>query len=328
MTEVDQFDEMVARTRGLPPADAARQVREFFRSLSGEAPWNLAERRRDEVGALHGAPAKFRYRANAIRLIAGRYALEGELVSGKGSRRQERSRWAALEHLTTPLARQVQGSDYRPERIEYQRQLLDLDPGGHGPVIEVHGLLDWAPDVAVVVPDMGRSPDDLRAQLDWAEEFHKQSGDGTATVLWAGHNALGAPAPGSKHAAAGADADAVAALLRFRAGLDTEMSPGASVAMIGQGHGSVLIGQAAAEGLRFDRLIINDSPGRGWDASAAAGLAWSGRAATSDPARRAYDGVAPMRGVTLSPTAATAGNDQSRRPATQSRLKGPEGTAR
>lgn len=257
MTTAEEFDHLVARNGGLPVGLAAREARGFFEALPPGAAEALVKSRTDQVAQLAGAPARLRYEANRLRLLAARDQLRSAVESGTASER-ESTRLATVEEMLAPVSSIDADESGRVVEVQRNRQFLSVDPTGQGQAVEVLGDLDEARQVAVLVPGMGNSLESLRGQVDRAQAIHAESGPGTAAVCW-----LDYASPPTVLQAAGKQRAwaAVPAMQRFSAALETETSPEAKVTLIGHSYGSQVVGQALLRGVRADRVILTGSPG-------------------------------------------------------------------
>ena len=195
--------------------------------------------------------------ASLDREIAGRLAaiVRGEQVGRNAARvlvaRRRRARVAAR-------ARRFSGWAADPGRT-----FVDFDPRGDGRLVEVHGDLERAPHVAVMVPGMGSDIDgfedlvprarDLRVA---ARRFGKAD---VAVVTWLGYDppdALPGAALGGRARTGGRS------LSRFVNEIERTRDPHTTV--IGHSYGSVTTGHAAArERMDADDVVFTGSPGTG-----------------------------------------------------------------
>lgn len=185
---------------------------------------------------------------------------------------------AALRYLANGLA----------AAGDHGRQLLGYQPGGHGRIIEVIGDLGVARRIAVLVPGVGTTVANFetghggvqrRAPGWWARQLAAAAGPDIAVIAWLGYDApegLDRAAVRSERAEAGADA-----LVRFVAGVVAQR-PRATLALIGDSYGTVVLGHAASRlPAGVTDLVALASPGM--DVSRAADLhaharVWAGSA--------------------------------------------------
>ncbi len=211
--------------RRLPdPADTTpARVAGFFATLGPAEQRALVRRHPLVVGNLDGVPVTLRYEANSR-------ALRG-----------------------TPLAR-LAGPGHR---------ILAFDPRGRGQIAEVHGDLEHARHVSVIVPgsdiDAGtfdRANDPYGTPTGMAKSLRAATGRDTAVIAWTGYTT---PVGVGLDAATGDLAEAGAVrLARFTEGLDAVGAPRPS--LFCHSYGSVVCGLAARE-LRAADIVVLGSPG-------------------------------------------------------------------
>ncbi|APU14094.1 MULTISPECIES: alpha/beta hydrolase [Actinoalloteichus] len=188
-----------------PESADPRVVAEFFASLRPQQAEELAERFPFVVGNLDGAPATLRYAANRRALAQERSRLRAVAadVEEYGPARD------SARHLAAVYGRLAR--DGRP--------ILVFDPRGRGRYAEVHGDLERAEHVAVMVPGTGitlrsfdprsdhvGTPGEMGAAL-YAAQRALTTEPATAVIAWAGYDtpqALGVGAATATHAEAGA----------------------------------------------------------------------------------------------------------------------------
>ncbi|MEU4605333.1 alpha/beta hydrolase [Kribbella sp. NPDC023972] len=258
MTEADQLDQLILRTRNLPHEVAVREVSDYFRSLPKATARALAENRPEQVGPLEGAPPQLRYRANHLILVAAQQRLHA-LVESRQANFAQRSRLATLNEMLQPVSKRLD-ADADGNRVEVvvPRQFLLVDPEGQGRMIEVQGDLERARNVAVLVPGMNNDLEHVRSQSVRAKELGEEAGPDTATVVWLGYHApIGLTAGRSTESSRAA----APLLCRFQAGLDLVKAPGAKTTLIGNSYGAQVVGRAMLEGARADRYFLTGSPG-------------------------------------------------------------------
>lgn len=197
--------------------------------------------------------------------------------------RAERRRFGArnLDRVTmlriSELDREIQlhRSFLRPGR-----QIIDWDPHGDGRLVEVFGDLETAGHVAVVVPGIAntiRNFDEVhrrRAQNLYAAAAGLEPD--VAVVAWLGYDTPGFTGAISKSTAR----ESRTALADFvgRFGSPVHLS------VVAHSYGTVLTGEAAADGIAADELVFLGSPGTSLDHADDAALADGGQiwAAVSD----------------------------------------------
>lgn len=257
MTDVEQFDQLIVRVDALAAEPAAREAREFFAALPPAAAAALVGTRTDQVARLDGSPARLRYQANRLRLLTAADRLRSAVAAGRATAYQ-RTRLATVEELLAPVTTTGTDATGRLAPIQRDRQFLAVETTGRGRAVEVLGDLDQAAHVAVLVPGIRNQLESLRSLADRADLIRSEAGPGTATVVWLDYESpAGVIEASSKQPAK----DAIDGLRRFRAGLGTELSPGADLTLIGHSYGSQVIGQALLAGVRCDRVIFTGSPG-------------------------------------------------------------------
>ncbi|TDD29434.1 hypothetical protein E1218_04340 [Kribbella turkmenica] len=259
MTDADQVDRLILRTRDLPHEVAVREVNDFFRSLPEATAWALAESRPEQIGPLDGAPPQLRYRANHLILVAAHQRLHA-LVESRQATLEQRRRLVTLTEMLQPISTRLD-VDAGGNRVVVPepRQYLLVDPEGQGRMIEVQGDLEQAENVAVLVPGMNNDLERVRSQSVRAKEIREEVGPRkTATVVWLGYHApIGLTAARSTESSrAGAPQ-----LCRFQAGLDVVKSADAKTTLIGNSYGAQLVGRAMLAGVRADRVVLTGCPG-------------------------------------------------------------------
>ncbi|MFK4595594.1 alpha/beta hydrolase [Streptomyces pristinaespiralis] len=163
-----------------------------------------------------------------------------------------------LRYRANTLA--LRGTPY--ERLA-GRQILAFDPRGRGQVAEVHGDLERARQVSVVVPGsdidaatFDRASDPYGTPAGMAKALRAAAGAGTAVVAWTGYTTpvgVGVDAATGKLAEAGATR-----LARFTAGLAATGAP--KPVLFCHSYGSVVCGLAADEVNARD-IVVLASPG-------------------------------------------------------------------
>ncbi|MFH8615639.1 alpha/beta hydrolase [Streptomyces sp. NPDC017979] len=216
-------DRALGRALPDPTRAAPADVAAFFAGLGPADRQELVERHPLVVGNLDGVPVRLRYAANA-RAVQG-----------------------------TPYARLAQPG----------RQILAFDPRGRGQVAEVHGDLERARQVAVIVPgadvDAGsfdRAKDPYGTPTGMAKSLRAATDGTTAVVAWTGYTTPVGVGPDSAtggHAEAGAPR-----LARFTRGLAAVGAPRPS--LFCHSYGSVVCGLAAKDAVAKD-VVVFGSPG-------------------------------------------------------------------
>lgn len=222
-TDAWNADRSLGRALPDPTRTAPADVAAFFQGLRPAARQDLVERHPLVVGNLDGVPVRLRYAANA-RAVQG----------------------TAFERLAQP-----------------GRQILAFDPRGRGQVAEVHGDLERARHVAVVVPgadvDAGtfdRANDPYGTPTGMARSLRAATGGATAVIAWTGYTTpvgIGPDTATGGHAEAGAPR-----LARFTRGLAAVGAPRPS--LFCHSYGSVVCGLAAKDAVAKD-VVAFGSPG-------------------------------------------------------------------
>ncbi|MEU4287448.1 alpha/beta hydrolase [Kribbella sp. NPDC026596] len=198
-----------------------------------------------------------RYRANHGRLVAARDRLQAAVDAGAATD-DDRRRLGTVLELLTPVIVTAVNADGKVVEVRRPRQFLEVDPAGQGRAVEVHGELDQARNVAVLVPGMGNSLDTFRGQSDRGDLIRQESGPGTAVVVWLDYDSpQGLPAAASKQAAL----DGGPRLATFLTDLDHLKTHDAKSTLIGHSYGTDVVGQALLNGGRADRVVLTGSPG-------------------------------------------------------------------
>ncbi|ASO19556.1 hypothetical protein FHR81_000766 [Actinoalloteichus hoggarensis] len=273
-----------------PDPDSAdpSEIAAFFDRLRPRRAEALAERFPFVVGNLDGAPITLRYAANrrAIGLERDRLRAVAADPTATASVRD------SARHTSAVYGR-LAGDD---------RPILVFDPRGRGRYAEVHGDLERAEHIAVMVPGTGiglrsfdprsghvGTPGEMAGDLAAAQRRLRPDSV-TAIIAWAGYDtpqALGVGAATATHAEAGAvllrrlvdglhaaraardgatDADVVSV---DRTGTEGTDGAGTSphLALFCHSYGSVVCGRAAA-GLAVRDVVVFGSPGVGADTAA------------------------------------------------------------
>ncbi|MFF1818708.1 alpha/beta hydrolase [Kribbella sp. NPDC058245] len=196
-----------------------------------------------------------RYRENHARLLAARQQLQQAVDAGTATA-HDRKRLETVTELLTP----VKGTDVDANgnviEVERPRQFLSVDPLGQGRAVEVHGDLEQAQNVAVLVPGMGNSLETFRGQSDRADLIRTEAGPGTATIAWLDYDSpQGFVEAASKQAALDGGPRLATFLTDLRELTD------ATTTLVGHSYGTDVVGQALLNGGRADRVVLTGSPG-------------------------------------------------------------------
>jgi len=219
------------------------------------------------------APLAVRYEANRwlmgyeIDRLAAQQDANLRRIEQEQAQRQS-SRQAATTAIAW-LERENQSIDTKIKRFSSwaapDRQFLLFDPKGAGRVAEVHGDLDAAANLAVVVPGMSNDQGNFEQLSSNAHNVYQQSekahpGTTTATIAWLGyHSPHGADVLVGTNAEKGGRA-----LANFARGLAVHGDK--HVTLIGHSYGTTVVANAVSHhGLHADDLVFVGSPGFGDD---------------------------------------------------------------
>ncbi len=164
----------------------------------------------------------------------------------------ERTQWEemALAHLAAELA-------LHRRFLTPGRQMLAWDPVGDGRAIEVFGDLTTARHIAVVVPGIMNTIENFDDQLSSSAKnlwLEAAAHDGrTAVIAWLGYDTPELLNALSKGRAAEYESE-------LRSFVDS-LPADAHVTVIAHSYGTVLLGEAASEGLAADDVVLVGSPG-------------------------------------------------------------------
>ncbi len=170
-----------------------------------------------------------------------------------------RRRLATLDQLVEHLS--------ALERDGHRVYLLAVDTAGDGAVVAALGNPDWADFVLTMVPGTNTELADTGSNLRRAARFADRAAQvdptrGTAVVYWLDYDAPEWLSVDNNPASLSAAGKGAPALRRYADGLrETHVRGGAAHTVLGHSYGSTVVGVAAAEGLRADRLIFVGSPG-------------------------------------------------------------------
>lgn len=145
---------------------------------------------------------------------------------------------------------------------------LSFDPHGDGMAVVSVGDLSRARHVAIVVPGIGTTVDDLDELIITARSVQDaaiaraRTGDEVAVVAWLGYDTPGGlddPAHLTDALLGRSARSGAARLRRFVATLD--LDPGTDVSLVGHSYGSLVVALAAERDPRVDRVVVLGSPG-------------------------------------------------------------------
>lgn len=205
----------------------------------------------DRVGNDESMPPHLRYAVNHVRL----------------------EREAAYLESKDPL------TDAEAARLESYRQLLDhnppkqilfFDPTGDGKIAVVEGDLSHAGHVAVKVPGISNSLDNISGPIGEGERLYAETGSGTAVVTWlydapVGVSLANLPEGASQILNDNMARQAAPELCSFVSGLNRGLGNQADLTIIGHSYGSLVVGLAAKQGLDVQNVVFIGSPGVGVD---------------------------------------------------------------
>lgn len=239
----------------LPRADGtAKQLAQFFGSITAAERDRLADRYPLVVGNLNGAPVTLRYRANRVALAEAR-TVEKKRTADPRLSADGRQNASRRMHRFDSL-------------LDDGRQILAFDPSDTGRVAEVFGDLDHAQRISVIIPGVdtnvltfekssraNTAPVGMAESL-YAAEHTASPGTRTAVIAWADYTA---PAGLGIDAAIGrlAEEGAVRLSAMVRA------LPGTSpVELFCHSYGSVVCGVSTRElPPRVSDIAVAGSPG-------------------------------------------------------------------
>lgn len=146
-----------------------------------------------------------------------------------------------------------------------RRQILGFDPA-RASLIELHGDLASARDVAVLVPGVNTTIDGSAANVATARRFVAGSGGEVAMITY-----LGGPFPQVHNPLAvlldAADPDKALdmapRLVAFTEDVERTVAPGVLVTVIGHSYGGSIVGTAESLGMTSDRTLFLAAAGAG-----------------------------------------------------------------
>ena len=267
MGEAEQrLERLAVRVLELPHKVAAREVRDFFRTLPLESARSLAETRPRLVAGLDGAPPQLRYRASHLILVDWQRRLRA-LVESNQATDAQRTRLETVDEMLQPVSKGLQiAPDGSRVEVVGPRQFLYAEVEGQGRMIEVLGNLETARNVVVLIPGMNNDLDKVRAQLDRAQALKQAVGPSSAVVVWKDYDA---PLGLEEAMSTTSSRAAVPRLSRFEAGLDVVKAQYAKTTFIGNSYGSQVLGRALMasvdsrnpDGVTPDRAVMVGCPG-------------------------------------------------------------------
>lgn len=269
----------LSHLQGLPSQERGAH----WASLPPDVRDNLMEHAPRSLGNLDGLPVDVRFEANRTTI---RQELREAERNGDGER-----------------AKLLRGLGGENRNFLF----LDLDAPGGGRIAEVHGDLDAAHNVVVVVPGVNNdishfsNPTSDHLLVGGAERIYDRSGPSTAVVAWLGYDTPEADfsevESGTDLLGAAGNALSAADEVRAREGaadlrsfIDRNTERIQNVTVVGHSYGSTTAGIAASEGMpKVDNLVLLGSPGGGADSAGEYQLDRGGRvfaaSAPGDPVR-------------------------------------------
>lgn len=256
----------------LQALDSPDAVADLWTSLDPALQLGLERDAPTFVARTDGVPTTVRDRANRRLLTAHLGDLDVraralDVVAGQASgllSALQRGQATALRTRIADLRRAVDTAD----------QLLLFDPAGDGRIVLVHGSLERADVVTVVVPGMTSSlrrlgmvtglGHQMVAALDEVADA-EAPGVRHATVVWLGYDAPSGLDALAEAAGPTAARDGAVALLALAAGIRTR-NPDARIVAVGHSYGGLLSMQAAArcaDDCPLDGVVMLGAPGIG-----------------------------------------------------------------
>ena len=259
----EAYSDAAAEMRALLDSGAEpSELHAFFETLNDDQRGFLVRAYPGIIGPLNGAPFEMRYDANRLLIESeiddledARAVLVDHIEGTSGVARE--SLEASLAELDGRLA------DLRAWASP-KRNFLLFDPSGDGRIAEVHGDLDAAEHVAVLVPGISNDLSDFESNFgpDAAALYRKAeflSGDGVATIAWLGYDTPDNFTTAGSNSAA---RDGARDLAPFVTGL--EAGGDKNVSVVGHSYGSLVTGVALTDAdLKVDDVVFLGSPGVG-----------------------------------------------------------------
>jgi len=245
---------------GQPAASGARSTSAASPYAKRDAEWDAmsdAERRRfleehdlERIGNDDNNPPHMRYAANLVR-VREQIAY---LQSKDDLTPAEASRLASYLKLVSTVP---------------PKQILFFDPAGDGKIGVVEGDLSNATNIAVKVPGISNTLDNIAGPIGEGARLYAKTGHGTAVVTWLGYDTpVGVSLSQIPQGLAQIPSDEMARkaapdLCNFINGLNRGVGNTATVTVIGHSYGSLVVGLAAKQGLAVDNVVFIGSPGVG-----------------------------------------------------------------
>lgn len=152
------------------------------------------------------------------------------------------------------------------------KQILYFDPSSDGKIAVVEGDLSNADNVAVKVPGISNTMNNIGGPIAEGERLHAQHKDGTAVVTWlydapAGVSAGMGPGEINQIRTDAMARQAAPELRSFVGGLNRGLGDQVNLTVIGHSYGSLVVGLAAQQGMNVDNVVFLGSPGVGVDSA-------------------------------------------------------------
>ena len=234
------------------PTTSQDDIAAQIAAMTPEQRDRLVARYPQQVGNTDGVPWPMRVAANRINIAAA-------ILAESGRDTESRRRIA----LYRGLLAEVDDPTRAGGRI--QRQILAFDPA-RASLVELHGDLETAHSVAVLVPGVNTTIEGSAATAATARRFVSGSHGDAAVITY-----LGGPFPQVHDPAAvlleAADPrsalDMAPRLVAFSEDVDRTVAPGVPVTVIGHSYGGSIVGTAEALGLTSDRTLFLAAAGAG-----------------------------------------------------------------
>ncbi|MGE2833413.1 alpha/beta hydrolase [Mycobacterium sp. SMC-4] len=205
-----------------------------------------------QVGNTDGVPWPMRVQANRVNIASAILAEDGR---DDGSRRRQALYRDLLGEVDDPAG----------DGGRIPRQILAFDPG-RASLVELHGELDGATGVGVLVPGVNTTMEGSAANTATARRFVAGSRGTVAMITY-----LGGPFPQVddpvdvlRHAADPDYALQMAPrLVAFSEDVERVVPPGVPVTVLGHSYGGAIVGTAETLGLTSDRTVFLAAAGAG-----------------------------------------------------------------
>lgn len=283
--------------------DVGADKRALLEGLTDEQRKWIALLAADSVGHLASAPFAMRNNANHVRMSAGLNQLDGEIAAENARIVELQREWDEyrqdMDEMSEIGASPLTGagpavppprpslddgspSSARLRELEAMRDAVGervgsnpsvqstvlwfdaLGPGGEGEIVEMFGSLEGAENVGVIVPGTTHGMHKLGGVGGNTERTQSFQGETTPMITWMGADLpdeVASDAPFNHYAK-----DAAPQLAAFTDQLHAEVQAlgvEADIAVAGHSYGGSVLGTAAANGLRADRIFHIESAGGG-----------------------------------------------------------------